>query len=70
MLELDFAERENEVALSREDRQFLKIAKEGIRHDMHCEIPLPFKESNVQLPTNRSLLRNSSLGLHGLRKSF
>ena len=43
MFELDFAERENGVALSREDRQFLKIVEEGIRHrdDMHYEIPLP-----------------------------
>ena len=55
MFELDFAERENGDALSR-DRQFLKIVEEGIRHkdDMHCEIPLPFRESNVQLPNNRS----------------
>ena len=69
MLELDFAERENEVALSREDRQFLKIVEEGIRQrdDMYYEIPLPFKESNVQLPTNRS---QTVQCLHGLKKRF
>ena len=69
MFELDFAERENGVALSREDRQFLKIVEEGIRHrdDMHYEIPLPFRESNVQLPNNRS---QAVQRLHDLKKRF
>ena len=69
MFELDFAERENGVALSREDRQFLRIVEEGIRHrdDMHYEIPLPFRESNVQLPNNRS---QAVQRLHGLKKRF
>ena len=55
MLELDFAERENGVALSREDRQFLKILEDGICHrdDMHYEMPLPIREKNVQLSNNR-----------------
>ncbi|XP_068742033.1 uncharacterized protein [Montipora capricornis] len=67
MFELDFAERKNGVALSREDRQFLKIVEEGIRHrdDMHYEIPLPFREGNVQLPNNRS---QAVQRLHGLKK--
>ena len=69
MFELDFAERENGVALSREDRQFLRIVEEGIRHrdDMHYEIPLPFRESNVQLPNNRS---QTVQRLYGLKKRF
>ena len=56
MFELDFAERENGVVLSRGDCQFLEIVEEGIRHrdDMRYEIPLPFRESNAQLPNNRS----------------
>ena len=55
MFEVDFAEREYGVALSREDRQFLKIVEDGIHHrdDMHYEMPLPFRERNVQLPNNR-----------------
>ena len=67
MFELDFAERKNGVALSREDRQFLKIVDEGIRHrdDMHYEIPLQFKEGDVQLPNNRSQVVQR---LHGLKK--
>ena len=64
---MDFAERKNGVALSRDDRQFLKIVEEGIRHrdDMNYEIPLPFREGNVQLPNNRS---QAVQRLHGLKK--
>ena len=53
--ELDFSEREYGVALSREDRQFLKMVEDGIHHrdDMHYEMPLPLREKNVQLPNNR-----------------
>ena len=45
MFEVDFAEREYGVALSREDHQFLKIVEDGIHHrgDMHYEMPLPFR---------------------------
>ena len=66
---MDFAERENGVALSREDRQFLRIIEEGIRHkdDKHYEIPLPFRESNVQLPNNRS---QAVQRLNSLKKRF
>ena len=69
MFELDFVERENGVALSREGCQFLKIVEEGICHrdDRHYEIPLPFRESNVQLPNNRS---QAVQRLRGLRKRF
>ena len=67
MFELDFVERKNGVALSRDDRQFLKIVEEAIRHrdDMHYEIPLPFREGNVQLLNNRS---QAVQRLHGLKK--
>ena len=34
---------------------------------MHYEIPLPFRESNVQLPNNRS---QAVQRLHGLKKRF
>ena len=54
LFEVDFAEREYGVGLSREDRQFLKIVEDGIHHrdDMHYNMPLPFGE-NIQLPNNR-----------------
>lgn len=67
MFEVDFAEREHGVALSREDRQFLKIVEDGIHHrdDMHYEMPLPFREKNVQLPNNRP---QAEQRLHGLKK--
>lgn len=67
MFEMDFAEREHGVALSREDRQFLKIVEDGIHHrdDMHYEMPLPFREKNVQLPNNRP---QAEQRLHGLKK--
>ena len=54
-------------ALSREDRQFLKIVEDGIHHrdDMHYEMPLPFREKNVQLPNNRP---QAEQRLHGLKK--
>ena len=55
MFELDFSERENGMAMSQEDREFLRKAKEGIRHreDSHYELPLPFKEQEFQLQNNR-----------------
>ena len=64
---MDFAERKNGVALSRDDLQVLKIVQEGIRHrdDKHYEITLPFIEGNVQLPNNRS---QAVQRLHGLKK--
>ena len=67
MFEVDFAKREYGVALSREDRQFLKIVEDGIYHrdDMHYEMPLPFREKNVQLPNNRP---QAEQRLHGLKK--
>ena len=58
MLELDFSERnEDEQALSQEDRRFLKIVTEGIhrQEDVHYEMPLPLKDSNLKLPNNREM---------------
>ena len=55
MFELDFSEREIGTAMSREDREFLRKAEEGIHHreDLHYEMPLPFRGENIQLPDNR-----------------
>jgi len=67
MFELDFAEKEYGVALSREYRQFLKIVEDGICHrdDMHYQTPLPFRENNVQPPNDRP---QAVQRLHGLKK--
>ena len=67
MFEVDFAEREYGVALSREDRQFLKIVEDEMHHrdDMHYEMPLPFRQKNVQLPNNRPQAHQR---LHGLKR--
>lgn len=56
-------------ALSREDRQFLKIVGDGICHrgDVHHEMPLPFEGKNVQLPNNRL---QAVQPLHGLKKKL
>ena len=46
LFEVDFAEREYGVGLSREDRQFLKIVEDGIHHrdDMHYKVPCPLEK--------------------------
>ena len=40
--------------MSQEDREFLRKAEEGIHHreDLQYEMPLPFREENIQLPDN------------------
>ena len=67
MFEMDSAEREYGVALSREDRLFLKILRDGIYHRdaLHLEMPLPFK-NNVQLANNRPQAKHR---LHGNSKA-
>ena len=67
MIEMDFHEWENGIALSLEERQFLKKAQDGIcqREDMHYQMPLPFREGNVQLPNN---LPQAIQRLHGLKR--
>ena len=46
MFKLDFSEKENGTAMSQEDHEFLRKAKEGIHHreDLDYELPLPFRE--------------------------
>ena len=55
MFELDFSEKEKGLAMSKEDREFLKKVENGIvnREDSHYELPLPFQEVNVILPKDR-----------------
>ena len=67
MFEMDFTEREYGVALSREDRLFLKILRDGIYHRdaLHFEMPLPFK-NNVQLANNCPQAKHR---LHGNSKA-
>ena len=56
MFELDFSERtdDKEQAHSQEDKKFLEIVAQGIRHteDNHYEIPLPRKEKQRQAYTD------------------
>lgn len=67
MFERDFHEatgQKNSPRLSVEDRKFLDILSTGIhkRSDGHCEMPLPLRHEEVELPNNRSqALRRLSL---------
>ena len=60
---------DNDVALSREDRQFLKIVEEGIHKDAlgNWEMPLPFRTEDVVMPNNREQALNR---LNGLLRTF
>ena len=56
MFEQDFSEESTPGSgLSKEDRRFLAIVKEGITQleNGHYELPLPLKNPNVVLPNNR-----------------
>ncbi|XP_078355245.1 uncharacterized protein LOC144639837 [Oculina patagonica] len=59
MFELDFSENASdnlpeELGHSQEDRRFLTEVSKGIRlTEGHYEIPLPFRQSEVDLPNNR-----------------
>ena len=56
MFEWDFSEESTSgLGLSKEDRRFLAIAREGITQleNGHYELPLPLKNPNVVLPNNR-----------------
>ena len=59
MFELDFSENASnnfpeELGHSQEDRRFLTKVTKGIRlTEGHYEIPLPFRQSEVDLPSNR-----------------
>ena len=45
----------SEQAHSQEDKKFLEIVAQGIRHteDNHYEIPLPFRRDDVRFPDNK-----------------
>jgi len=56
MFERDFSEESFPGSrLSKEDRRFLAIAREGITQleNGHYELPLPLEDPNVVLPNNR-----------------
>ena len=59
MFELDFNEHMSknlpeDLGLSQEDRRFLKTVSNGIKLTSgHYQIPLPFRQSEVDLPNNR-----------------
>ena len=59
MMELDFSENASnnlpeELGHSQEDRRFLtKVTKDIRLTEGHYEIPLPFQQSEVDLPNNR-----------------
>ena len=56
VLESDFTDTGDEILVSQDDIQFVKIMERGICHktDGHYEMPLPFK-SRPSLPNNRKL---------------
>ena len=58
MFEMDFSEKNSShEALSQEDRKFLAIVEDGIRHceDGHYEMPLPLRVPAPTLPNNREV---------------
>ena len=59
----------NNELLSQEDRKFLEIVKDGVRHlpDDHYEIPLPVKDKNLTLPNNRAM---ALIHLKPLKRKF
>ena len=65
MFELDFSEKENGTAMSQEDREFIRKAKEGIHHreDLHYGMPLPFRGKNFQFLNNRPQAVQRLVGL-------
>ena len=70
MFEGDFSEGEAHAKpLSQEDRRFLQKMKEGIHstEDHHYEMPLPFRQDKVELPSNR---RTAETRLHQLKRRF
>jgi len=57
MFELDFSKRTDnkKQGHSQEDKKFLEIVNQGIRHteDNHYEILLPFRRDDVRFPDNK-----------------
>ena len=71
MFERDFSESSFPGSgLSKEDRRFLTIAREGITQleNGHYELPLPLKNPNVVLPNNRESLVTTQKKIHGRQK--
>ena len=60
---------DNEISMSREDRQFIRIMEKGIHKNEYgnWEMPLPFRSQEVIMPNNREQAMNR---LHGLLRSF
>lgn len=72
ILEQDFCEERNDdKALSNDDRKFLKKAMKKIhrRDDGHYELPLPVRDENIQLPNNKELALNRLKKLKGRLRS-
>ena len=71
IFELDFSEQtdDKELGYSQEDKQFLKIVMQGIRHteDGHYEIPLPLCCDDVCFPENKEQVLQRA---HWLRKKL
>ena len=70
MFERDFFEKQShERAMSVEDRRFLRKLQDGIHQtqDGHYEMPLPFRDDVVKLPSNRKLAENR---LQQLKRKF
>lgn len=58
MFELDFSEiGVDDLVLSQADQTFLTIVTQAIHHrkDSHYEIPLPFKDMDMNLPNNKAM---------------
>ena len=55
MLQLVFSKKKKGLAISKEDRKFLRKVGRRIVHreDSHYEMTLPFKGENINLPNNR-----------------
>ena len=56
MYNVEFAEKDSErKSLSKEDEMFLNVMKNNIRldDDGHYILPLPFRETNLNLPNNK-----------------
>ncbi|PFX16140.1 hypothetical protein AWC38_SpisGene19605 [Stylophora pistillata] len=68
MFEQDFSEtRDHNKPFSQEDVRFLKMMNKGIHRtdDGHYEVPLPLREENLNLPSNRKLAEMRLMQLKG-----
>ncbi|CAB4024591.1 Hypothetical predicted protein [Paramuricea clavata] len=63
MFEQDVSEKKRKKPMSLEDRMFLDITKREIHvtDDGHYELPLPFRNDKVELPSNRKLAESRLL---------